>query len=67
MFEQFLNNISHKFSKGYPDMNNERDILIIESELKKLGLYLEEDLDSTIKDLTDKDKKISKLELSLMN
>jgi len=38
MFEQFLNNISHKFPKGYPDMNNGQDILIIESELKKLGL-----------------------------
>lgn len=38
IFEQFLNKISHKFSKGYPDMNNEQDILIIESELKKLEL-----------------------------
>jgi hypothetical protein len=62
MFEQFLSKIAHKFSKGYPDMNNEQDILIIESELKKLDLYLEEDLDSTIKDLTSKDKKISKLQ-----
>jgi hypothetical protein len=38
IFDKFLNSISYKFSKGYPDMNNEQDILIIESELKKLGL-----------------------------
>lgn len=38
IFEQFLNKISYKFDKGYPDMNNKQDILIIESELKKLGL-----------------------------
>jgi hypothetical protein len=38
IFEKFLNSISYKFPKGYPDLNNEQDILIIESELKKLGL-----------------------------
>ena len=31
IFEQFLNKISHKFSKGYPDMNNEQDISLLES------------------------------------
>lgn len=38
VFEKFLNNISYKFTKGYPDMNNEQDILIIESELRQLGV-----------------------------
>lgn len=38
VFEKFLNNISYKFAKGYPDMNNEQDILIIESELRQLGV-----------------------------
>ena len=38
IFEKFLNSISYKFSKGYPDINNEQDILIIESELKRLEL-----------------------------
>jgi hypothetical protein len=61
-FEQFLNNISHRFPKGYPNMDNEQDILIIESELNKLGIYLDEGLESTIKDLTGKDKKISKIQ-----
>jgi len=31
IFEQFLNKISHKFSKGYPDMNNEQDISLLEN------------------------------------
>ena len=31
MFEQFLSKISHKFPKGYPDMNNEQDISLLES------------------------------------
>jgi hypothetical protein len=39
---KFLNNISYKFSKGYPDMNNEQDILILENELNKLGFNLKE-------------------------
>ena len=31
VFEQFLNKISHKFPKGYPDMNNEQDIYLLEN------------------------------------
>ena len=31
IFEQFLNKISHKFPKGYPDMNDEQDISLLES------------------------------------
>lgn len=62
IFEKFLNSISYKFPKGYPDLNNEQDILIIESELKELGIYLEEGLESTIKDLTGKQKGPSKLQ-----
>jgi len=29
IFEKFLNNISHKFPKGYPDMNNEHDVILL--------------------------------------
>jgi hypothetical protein len=42
LFEKFLNDISYKFTKGYPDMNNEQDILILENELNKLGFSLNE-------------------------
>lgn len=39
---KFLNNISYKFPKGYPDMNNEQDILMLESILTEM---LEEDIE----------------------
>jgi hypothetical protein len=39
---KFLEKISYKFPNGYPDMNNEQDILLIENELNKLGINLNE-------------------------
>lgn len=39
---KFLNNISYKFEKGYPDMNDPKDMLIIENELKNIGIELQE-------------------------
>jgi len=42
VYEKFLRNICYKFPKGYPDMDNDQDVLIIESELKKLGFSLNE-------------------------
>jgi hypothetical protein len=39
----FLNKYSYKFPKGYPDMNNEQDILIMEGILSELGIDEEED------------------------
>jgi len=34
----FLNKYSYKFLKGYPDMNNEQDVLLMESLLSELGI-----------------------------
>jgi hypothetical protein len=42
IIEQFLNKISYKFEKGYPDMNNEQDILLLENELMKVGINIKE-------------------------
>ena len=39
---KLLHNISYKFPKGYPDMNNDQDILLLENELNKLGFSLNE-------------------------
>ncbi len=39
----FLKKYSYKFSKGYPDMNNEQDILLMESILSELGVSLNEE------------------------
>jgi len=33
---KFLNSIAYKFPKGYPDMNNEQDILLLETELEQV-------------------------------
>ena len=42
ILEQFLHSIAYKFPKGYPDMDNEQDILILENEFKKIGINLNE-------------------------
>ena len=34
--DKFLKQYSYKFGKGYPDMNNEQDILLLESLISKL-------------------------------
>lgn len=43
----FLNKYSYKFPKGYPDMNNEQDVLLMESLLNELGVNEEENKDLT--------------------
>ena len=42
ILEQFLHNISYKFPKGYPDMGDPKDVLILETEIKKMGIDLNE-------------------------
>ena len=41
----FFKKYSYKFDKGYPDMNNEQDVLLLESILKELKI--EVDLEET--------------------
>jgi len=41
--EKFIRQISYKFSKGYPDMNNEHDIVLLNSLLENLGINLKEE------------------------
>jgi len=42
ILEQFIRNIAYKFPKGYPDMKNDQDILILERELFKYNIDLRE-------------------------
>jgi len=42
ILEQFLNSIAYKFPKGYPDIGNEQDVLLLENELKLIGIDLNE-------------------------
>ena len=38
----FFKKYSYKFNKGYPDMNNNQDVLLLESLVNKLGINLNE-------------------------
>ena len=31
VFDKFFQRYSYKFDKGYPDMNNDQDVLLLES------------------------------------
>lgn len=42
VLDLFFKKYSYKFSKGYPDMNNEQDILLLENILNELGIDLNE-------------------------
>jgi hypothetical protein len=36
IFERFLNNISYKFPKGYPDMDNQADVTLLENLISEV-------------------------------
>jgi hypothetical protein len=36
----FFKKFSYKFEKGYPDMDNQKDVLLLEIYFKELGYYL---------------------------
>ena len=38
VLDLFFKKFSYKFPKGYPDMNNEQDILLLESLLKRFDV-----------------------------
>ena len=42
ILEQFLRNISYKFPKGYPDINDAQDMIMLEGLLENLGINLGE-------------------------
>ena len=42
ILEQFLHSIAYKFPKGYPDLNDKNDFLLLENEFKKIGIDLDE-------------------------
>ena len=41
-FDIFFKKFAYKFPKGYPDMNDEQDILLLENLLGKLGIDINE-------------------------
>lgn len=60
IFDKFFTKFSYKFDKGYPDMDNPKDILLLESIFKDLGINLKEEVDNrtgtikTVKKIIDK-------------
>jgi len=44
VFDKFFRKFSYKFDKGYPDLNNEQDILLLNELLNNLGVSLGETL-----------------------
>ena len=42
VFDIFFKKFAYKFPKGYPDLNNDQDILLLESILEKLGININE-------------------------
>ncbi len=52
VLNKFLNKISYKFTKGYPDMNSDQDVLLLETILSEMGFEVileNQDLISIIK------------------
>jgi hypothetical protein len=64
VFDKFFTKYGYKFPKGYPDMNNEQDILLLESLLNELVeetinlTLIKEDTISDLKKLGYKDEDI---------
>lgn len=40
VFDNFFQKYAYKFHKGYPDMNNDKDILLLENILDELGIKI---------------------------
>ena len=42
VFDKFFTKFAYKFDKGYPDMNNDQDVLLLESLISELGVNIGE-------------------------
>ena len=52
---KYLNNIAYKFPKGYPDMNDPKDkVMLFELIEQQLGLFSDEELDKLTVKIKDK-------------
>ena len=69
LLNKFFQRYSYKFSKGYPDMNNEQDILLLENLLSNLGVEVElTELKKLPYDiLTDEAKEVAQKLIKILN
>ena len=40
IFDKFFTKFAYKFNKGYPDMNNDQDVLLLESLFEQIGVEI---------------------------
>ena len=68
IFDKFFTKFAYKFDKGYPDMNNEQDVLLLESILKNLDIKinLQELVKLEYSILTNEAKKITQELIALL-
>ena len=70
VFDKFFSEFAYKFDKGYPDMNNDQDVLLLESLISEAVGYkfsLEEEVKLEYDILTDESKKIAQELISLLD
>jgi hypothetical protein len=53
VLDKFLHSIAYKFPKGYPDMEDEQDKIILENEFTKIGITLNEILSPNAQQAVD--------------
>lgn len=67
VLDKFFKKFSYKFPKGYPDINDEQDVLMLEGMLKEMGIDLTEVTEEDTPDLPSDILKLKKTIQSLPN
>jgi hypothetical protein len=67
VFSKFFRKFSYKFPKGYPDMNNEQDVLLLESILNNIGIEVKLNEGLTPAELQKRSNRIPKFIEKLHN
>ena len=62
IFDKFFTKFAYKFDKGYPDMNNDQDVLLLETLLEQLVVMEFEDSEGLPEDLSDLKSRINALD-----
>jgi len=62
IFDKFFTKFSYKFDKGYPDMDNPKDVLLLETLLEQLVVMEFEDSEDLPEDLLDLKSRINALD-----
>ena len=62
IFDKFFTKFAYKFDKGYPDMNNDQDVLLLETLLEQLVVMEFEDSEGLPEDLLDLKSRINALD-----